>query len=165
MTMKKAATFGALLTVMVAAAAMISGFYPIQSQFTAKDLKSTLEGMGYELKVLEDEVGKEKWEFTISRHELDIPVGAEISASKNYIWLTVYLGDIKDIGAVKASKLVGLLKGNAKVQPAQFYITDSDGLWCALPMDNRGVTAPIMKRCVDLLVDAVGKNQDLWEGF
>lgn len=127
-------------------------------KLTAASLKTMVDGLGYESKVLNADAGKEKYEISMKTDKLNIPVGAEVSPSGNYIWLTVFLGENK---ATKPHE--ELLKSNGSVQPTFFYITSKGNLMAAMAMDNRAITAPIMKRCLDKLVSDVDKTADVWQ--
>ena len=129
----------------------------------AAQLKKALEDIGYETKVLNATVGKEKYEFVVEKSDLKIPIGAEISGSKNYLWLTVKLADAPKNFADKGEKLGALLKANSKVQPCQFYITDGGALMIALPVENRALTNPILRRRIDFLADRVVEQKALWQ--
>lgn len=124
----------------------------------AAGLKSAVEGLGYETKDIGTGPGKEKYEFKIEKGGLNIPVGAEVSPSKNYIWLTVNLGS--DSGKLNYQEL---LKRNAKIQPSFFYLTSNGALMMAEAIDNRLVTSPIMRRVVDKLTTDVSDTKDLWQ--
>lgn len=135
----------------------------VDGAWDAATLKKAIQDIGYEPKPLGETAGKEKFEFKVEKSNLNIPVSAEISTSKNYLWLTVRLGDapteFKDAGV----KLGALLKANAQVQPNQFYITAKGALMMALPVDNRGMTNAILRRRVDFLTNAVVEQKDVWQ--
>jgi len=124
----------------------------------AAGLKAAIVGLGYETKDIGTGPGKEKYEFKIEKGDLNIPVGAEVSPSKNYIWLTVNLGT--DSGKLNYQEL---LKRNAKIQPSFFYVTTNGSLMLAEAIDNRLVTSPIMRRVVDKLTADVVDTKDLWQ--
>lgn len=132
-------------------------------RISAAQVKSMIEGLGYELKTLNSEVDKEKYEFTITRGGYDIPVAAEISPSKNYLWLTVFLGPAPKAADTAASKFEAFLKANFDVQPCQFYITTKGNLMMAIALDNRNITAPFLKTKIDKIVDDTVKKADLWK--
>lgn len=128
-------------------------------KLTAATLRNMLQGMGYEVKVLNAAEGKEKYEVPLKSTSLDIPVAFEISASTNYVWLTVFLGENKS-----TTKHEALLKENFNVQPTFFYITTKNNLMAAEAVDNRALTPVALKRCVDKLVADVDKTAKVWGG-
>lgn len=131
------------------------------SRLDASALKKMMEGLGCELKALNEEAGKEKWEFSNEKGGLTIPIAVELSASGNYIWMTVFLGsDMTD--EKLREKGPGLLRGNFKVQPSQFYVTEKGNLMLGMAVDNRGVTSTWMRRCIDKVLADVADNQGLW---
>ncbi|MBS1724254.1 MAG: hypothetical protein JSS66_15025 [Armatimonadetes bacterium] len=116
-------------------------------------LKQALTEMGYEPKELSDK----KWEVKVTKNNYDVPIAAEISASGNYIWLTVYLGD------KPADEKAGrLLKRNFKIQPSQFYVTEKGNLMMAIPSENRGMTNAVLKKAVEKVSDDVVSSVEDW---
>lgn len=131
------------------------------NQIDGPKLKEMIVNIGYETRDLNSEKGKEKYEFTLKKGGLNIPVGAEISPSKNYIWLTVFLGDSKELSDLPG-RSVNLLKQNFKVQPSLFYITEKGNLMIAMAIDNRSVDPPVLRRCLEKVTDDVVSSQALW---
>lgn len=123
----------------------------------AASLKSMIVGLGYEVKDIGTEVGKEKYEFTVKTTGFNVPMGAEISPSKNYIWLTASLGQVKE-----TTKFRELLRANGVVQPTQFYITSKDNLMIALAIENHGVTPVWMRKGIDKVAKDVGDQASAW---
>jgi hypothetical protein len=150
-----------LVLVVVAALAAFSVQTPAE-RLDASGLKGMLEGLGYELKPLNTEPGKEKWELKVVQSDLEIFIGAELSSSKNYIWLTVFFKPDFTASAAPAASLHRLLKGNASVQPSQFYITDSNNLMMALPVENRSVTPVMLRRAIEKIAADVVATKDIW---
>ena len=152
-------TFASFLLLVVAAFAL-QGFVPNQAQaIDRKQLRDMLVQLGYDVKDIVKDAGKEKYSVTVTKEGLDIPIGYEISPSGSYIWLTVNLGDAPKEGS---EKTLNLLKQNAKIQPTFFYITDSGRLMCALPIDNRGVTNAILRTRSETISDNVAKTNEYW---
>lgn len=148
---------------LVAVVAALAAFAAQNDRLDAAGLKKMLEGMGYELKTLSAEAGKEKWEFTVTKDDLDVFIGAELSASKNYIWLTVFFKpDVTE--STSAANLHALLMANARVQPAHFYISSSNQLMMGFPIDNRSVTPAVLRRAIDSLTSGVVSTEDIWGG-
>lgn len=151
--------FASFLFVVVSAF-LVFGFVANQApQIDRKQLREMLVQLGYEVKDLVADPGKEKYTVTITKDGLDIPIGYEISPSNTYIWLTVNLGKPAE---ESSTKNIALLKQNAKIQPTFFYVTDSGRLMAGLPIDNRGVTNAILRLRSDSIVDGVVKTKDLW---
>jgi hypothetical protein len=141
------ATFG-----MLQAAAPIEG----------PGLKTMFEGLGYSVKELETTVGKEKYEITVKREDFTVPIAAEVSPSKSYVWLTVNLGPAKPADAATASGFRTLLTQNGSIQPVQFYITSKGLLMLGFPIDNRGITPLIMRARLDKIAADVAKSSTEW---
>ena len=129
-------------------------------QITRPQLREMLVQLGYEVKDIVKDAGKEKYSVTLVKSGLDIPVGLEISPNSKYIWLTVNLGDApKDTATVNQV----LLKQNSKIQPSFFYITDKGRLMMGLPLDNRGITNAFLRDRVETISENVGKTKDIWQ--
>lgn len=129
----------------------------------AARLKQAIADIGYEPKALNTTQDKEKYEFKVERGGLTVPVGSELSGSKNYLWLSVYLKDAPKDFAAHGEKLGNLLKANSKVQPAQFYITEKGALMIAVAMENRAMTNAILRRNVERLVNDVVEQKAAWQ--
>ena len=141
---------------------LVSGFrYGTCDQLDRKQLREMLVQMGYTVNDLEKAPGKEKYSVTVTRGGLNVPVALEISANNNFVWLTVYIGAPKPDNAAFN---YGLLKKNADIQPAQFYITKSDKLMLAFPIANQGITNASLKDRLEGIIDTVVATKDVWGG-
>lgn len=125
-------------------------------------LKKGIEDIGYETKTLNKEEGKETYEFKVTRGGLDIPIMAEITSSKSYIWLTAVVGFLKE-GEGDAAKYRKLLQANAEIQPCHFFITKGDRLKIAIALDNRGMTNPALRKSVEKLANDVVGTKAIWQ--
>lgn len=150
-----AAISGAVMLGLLTGAPAAAGQDDIQ--LSATKLKAVVEGLGYEVKALSTEEGKEKYEFKVTKGSLDVPMAVEISPSKNYIWLTVFLGPSKPNHPFEE-----LLKKNGAIQPSFFYITSKGNLMMGIPMDNRSVNPASMKRNIDKIAADVSDTESLW---
>jgi hypothetical protein len=126
----------------------------------AQQLKNLLTQMGYTVKDLISDPGKEKYEVDLTSATLNVPIAYEFSPSKNFIWLTVNLGKPKGDTSVANANL---LKRNTDIQPCQFYITASGALMLGLAIENRGLTPAIMRRHTDKVVSDVSSTATLWQ--
>lgn len=129
------------------------------NRIDAPKLREMIVNLGYTVNDLSTEPGKEKYEFTITTGGFDIPIAAEISASKNYLWLTAFLGAPP---AETSEKNAAMLKQNFKVQPTLFYITEKGNLMMGLPCDNRDITPDVLRRNATKLAEDVAKTSDIW---
>lgn len=129
-------------------------------QITRTKLREMLVELGYEVTDIVKDEGKEKYSVKFSRDGLDIPVGFEISPSNTYVWLTVNLGDAPTEGNAKC---LTLLKQNSKIQPTFFYITDSNRLMAALPVENRNITNAVLRLRAESVSANVGKTKEFWQ--
>jgi hypothetical protein len=128
-------------------------------QITRAQLRTMLVQLGYEVKDLEKEPGKEKYEIKLVTAGYNVPMGVEISPSGNYIWLTVFLKGETPSG----EKAVKLLRRNAEIQPSFFYVTKSDRIMLALPVENRNVSNPVLKSRLEKVAGDVDKSADDWK--
>jgi hypothetical protein len=123
----------------------------------AAGLKTMVSGLGYEVKDLVTEVGKEKYQFTVKTGKFNVPIGVEIAPSKNYIWLTANLGKV-----TSKTKYEELLRSNALIQPSQFYVSSAGYLMIAIPVENHGVTPAWMRKSVDKLAKDLSDQATVW---
>jgi len=146
----------------LAAAVMIPSPVRAQSsQLTGPAVNDMVKNMGYTTKVLEAAEGKEKYEFLITRDGFDVPIAFEVSASKNYLWLTVFLGkttDLKDYASIAPK----LLKSNHDIQPSFFYVTSKENLMLGIALENRGIDAAVLRRCIDKIAKDTTSTSKLW---
>jgi hypothetical protein len=157
-------SLGLLLGAVVAAIALVPsriGAQGAAGQLDATKLRDLIRNMGYEVKDLNTEAGKEKYSFEIKTEKHNVPMGAEISPSKNYIWLTVNLGSTSQYADLP-DRSVKLLKQNAAIQPDFFYITSKDNLMLAVAADNRNMGPADFKRLVDKLAKDVDDTATIW---
>lgn len=123
-------------------------------------LRNILVELGYEVKDIVRDAGKEKFSVTMTKDGLDVPIGYEISPSGSYIWLTVNLGKPS---ADSANQALSLVKQNAIIQPCLFYITKSGTLMLGLPIENRGVTNALIRKLSDVVTNRVSETRNLWQ--
>jgi len=143
--------------------AVLMSALPIsQDRLDAAGLKAMTEGLGYELRPLSQEVGKEKWEFKVTQGDLDIPIGIELSASKNYVWLSVLVAPGVQATSLKPEAVWAILRQNGSIQPSQFYATNKDSLMVALAVENRGLTPAVLRRAIDKIAADVVSTQAVW---
>jgi len=129
-------------------------------QLTAAQLRDMLVQLGYTVKDNNTTPGSEKYEVNNTTATLNVPVAYELSASKNFIWLTVNLGKPSaDTSVMNAA----LLKQNFKIQPCQFYITGKGNLMMGMAVENRGVTNAILRRHTDKIIADVSSTTAFWQ--
>jgi hypothetical protein len=129
-------------------------------QLTRKELREKLVQLGYEVKDLVTDPGKEKYSVKLTKDGLDIPVAAEISGNTKYIWLTVNLGP----APTDAQSLNNTyLKKNAEIQPNFFYITESGKLMMGLPLNNLGITNAFLRDRIENIAGSVATTKSLWQ--
>lgn len=149
-------------SILLICAIIFSGFSNFQNcdPLSRPQLREMLVQMAYEVKDIVKDPGKEKYSVVITREGLDVPIGIELSGNSKYIWLTVNLGDFKP---ENANRNVELLKQNSKIQPHQFYVTESGRLMMGLPMENRGVTNVMLREKLESIAGNVGKTKTIWQ--
>lgn len=124
-----------------------------------KGLRNLLVTAGYTIKDLNTTEGQEKYELTIRKDGLDIPIAIEITPSTNYIWFTVNLGPAPGDGDLQHAQL---LKQNGMIQPSQFYISSSGKLMIGLPVENKSVTIASLIRNMDTITGKVTETKSYW---
>lgn len=144
------------------AALTFSGFERFQTcaPINRAQLKEMLTQLGYEPKALVSDPGKEKYEVSITREGLDIPIGCEISGNEKFVWLTVNLGNAQPDNTARS---IALLRQNAKSQPSHFYVTEAGKLMMGLPVENKGVTNANLRERMETIASRVGEAKALWQ--
>lgn len=127
---------------------------------TSAQLKEKLIQLGNEVRDINATAGSEKYEVKYSTSTFDVPVAYELSGSKNFVWLTVFLGMPRaDTSVMNAT----LLKQNFSIQPCQFYITTKGNLMMGMAIENRGLTNAIIKKHSDKIVADVVSTASFWQ--
>lgn len=137
------------------------GIQSEEKALTGTELKAMVANLGYTPKDLEPNPEKLKIEFTVTKESLDIPVAAEVSGSKRYVWLTAFLGDKSKMDAFE-QKAVKLLDKNFSIQPTMFYTTTKGNLMIGICVENRNVTPAILKWRIEKLVGDVASTEEVW---
>lgn len=127
---------------------------------TRAQLKEKLVEMGFEVKAINEQAGKEKYLVNHAGSGFNVPVGYEMSPSTNFIWLTANLGKAENLTGEKAMQMI---KENAKIQPCFFYITSSGAIMMGLGVENRGVSIAILRRHIDKFVGDVSRTSAVWQ--
>ncbi len=122
-------------------------------------LRSMVDNLGYATKSLGDDGAK--FEFTVKKGTLDVPIAGEVSASKRFVWLTCFLGKVSEVKGFD-SKTGKFLERVFKVQPSHFYVTDKGNLMLGLAIDNRGITPAILRHRIDKIAADTDSSLDLW---
>ena len=129
---------------------------------TGPEVKTMVQNLGFEVKDLNTETGKEKIEFMVQRDGFDVWLASEVSGSKRFIWITAFLGDSTKIANFSA-RAPKMLEQNYKIQPSQFYVTDKGSLYMAIAVDNRNVTPAALRWRIDKLASDVTSSAELWK--
>ncbi len=87
----------------------------------------------------------------------------EISGSRKKLWITAFLLEVKEPDRVPADRWRALAAKNFSIQPAQFYLTAWNGLHMGYAIDNRGVTAGILRNDIQFLAEQLHATRDVWE--
>lgn len=122
-------------------------------------LREMLVQLGYTVKDVDTVKGREKFEIKTTKDGLDVPILYQISASGSYMWLTVSLGNAP---ANESIINAALLKQNAKIQPCQFYTTESGKLMMGLAVDNRGINNAQLRRYTEFITGKVVDTKPFW---
>ena len=149
-------------TLFILSFAIITSAHGQQScdQITRAQLRDKLVQLGYDVKDLVKDAGKEKFSVTLTKEGLDIPVAVEISGNTKYIWLTVNLGNPPtQLEAMNNT----LLKKNADIQPSFFYITEGGKLMMGLPLNNLGITNAFLRDRMESIAGNVVSTRSLWQ--
>lgn len=155
--MKRSKYFSSILPMLAAAFLAIGQSTPATAadQLDAPGLRQMLVKLGYEVK----DLNPTKFQIPMKRDGLDVPIAAEVSASKNYVWLTANLGQNR-----ASLGFENLLKQNMFIQPSFFYITNkSDRLMIGLPINNQALSEAVMTRSIEKLTADVAATKAYWQ--
>lgn len=130
------------------------------SPITGSELRTMLINMGYTTKDLNTTPGSEQVQIKNTTSGLDIYLLCEVSPSKNFVWFTALLNSDS---TNYQSRTKDLLKQNGIVQPAQFYISKNGSLKFGLAAENRGITAAILRRHIDMVSSNIANTKSFWE--
>lgn len=131
---------------------------PATTTLTPASLKQTLVGMGYDV----NDLGNGSMEVKTVTGNMTVFVVAQFSKSGQKLWLTVNLGDLSDEDQANAPKLLSILRKNADIQPAQFYVYHNTNLRFGSPIENRGLTPATMRAALESVTETVYATKDLW---
>ena len=127
---------------------------------TRPQLRELLMQMGFTVNDIVKTEGKEKYEVSHPGPGFNVPLGYEISASTNFIWLTAFLGKPENLSDEKSTEMI---RKNADIQPCFFYVTASGNIMMAVAVENRGVTSAILRRHIDKIVGDVSNTATIWQ--
>jgi hypothetical protein len=138
----------------------------VNQALTPDDLGKLLTDMGYEPKKIDDNT----YEVIIKRDGWAVYLRCCFSSDKTKLWLISSLGDIKDINQAPADVLANLLIANFNHGPSAFYLEDADAnnkaakrLKIGRPVDNRAITASILRQQIDAIFSTIRETKDLWK--
>jgi len=151
---------GFVMALCIACLLPLAGIAQDCAPMTTVQLREKLVQMGFEVKNINEKAGEEKYSVNHPGSGFNVPVGYEISPSKNFIWLTANLGKVENVTPEKSLEMV---KENAKIQPCFFYITAKGFVMMGLGVENRGVSTAILRRHIDKFVADVSKTSAVWQ--
>ncbi|HEV7689648.1 MAG TPA: hypothetical protein VGO52_02440 [Hyphomonadaceae bacterium] len=122
-------------------------------------LKTMLDGMGYETKAL-----SKGFLITYKRDTWSLYVQIVISPDGTKLGLNANLGDVADLSTVPAKKWLDLLVSNGKIDPAVFYVDETNKkLYLHRVLDNRGVTPAILRVQFEKFIGNITDTSDVWD--
>jgi hypothetical protein len=130
---------------------------------TDAQLKEMLELLGYD--VQEDKSSSNPtYTIKVVRKNLTYTLTVSLSGSKTKLWASSALAELKTEHASQPDKLLKLLELNQKIGPSHFYYYDKfKMIYIAKPMDNRGVTAKLLREHIDELMEQIIANEPFWD--
>ncbi|TAH00412.1 MAG: hypothetical protein EAZ17_06375 [Sphingobacteriales bacterium] len=149
----------AVLLIVLSLTLSLQGIAQDGNPITQPKLREMIVQLGYTVKDIDTAKGKEKFEIKTTKDGLDVPILYQISSSGSYMWLTVSLGNAP---AIESILNASLLKQNAKIQPCQFYTTESGKLMMGLAVDNRGINNAQLRRYTEFITGKVVETKAFW---
>jgi hypothetical protein len=138
---------------------------PAAGVLTPATLEKTLTDMGLEPKKVNDRA----WDVKLSRDGWDFSIRISLTASGQTLWLTATLVQVGDINKVPAQALAKLLKGNFDYGPCMYYFfadpkkTGAGSVVMGRAIDNRGLTAALIRAELDRICTNVKSSHPLWK--
>jgi hypothetical protein len=129
---------------------------------TDAKLKEMLETLGYEPREEKIKDGM-NYQVFITVDGLKYDVTVQISPNKEKIWTTIPLADMNDEHLKMASRWVKLTQLNDEIGPCYFrYNLQYKRLYMTRPMDNRGVTAKLLRDHLERHTDRCAETKLHW---
>ena len=137
---------------------------PVAGQINAEQLQEMLENLGYDVKVEKLASGNTLHWIKIKNKGSTYEVNVNISPSKTKLWTSVGLADVKPEHLAQADRMVKLLELNQKTGPTHFYYyAVHKMIYAAKPMDNRGVTAKLLREHLEDLMTQLATTEEHWD--
>ena len=131
----------------------------VQASLTDTSLLQLLTDMGFEPKKL-----KQGYVVAIKQGEWTYNVQFVISANKEKLGLNANMGSVEDASAVTAAQWMGLLAANTDIAPSFFYYNKMNHiLYMHRVLDNRYLTAAILRQQIDAFTGNIKETADLWK--
>lgn len=129
-------------------------------RLTDPQLFSLLQGLGVE----PTKLSEVSFRVTVKQDAWTVPVQFALSRSEDRIWITAFLGEVKEAELVPAAALRALLSAYEKIAPAHFFLKEGGRkLHVGMAIDNRGVTAAVLRRDLDHLCAAIRATAEIWD--
>lgn len=161
MTRTTTAFFGGAALATAMGTASLLGLQSEEKVIDGNELKTMVANLGFTTKDLSTDPAKPKTELVVTQGGFDIPIAAEVTSSKRFIWLTAFLG-VKSSFADFDTRATKLLDSNYTIQPTQWYTTSKGNLMIGIAIENRNVTPAHLKWRIDKLATDVVNTKDLW---
>lgn len=139
-------------------------------RLTETDVKSMLEKMGHEIETLTTTSGALKFQVRLKRGNWTIPLTAELSPNKRFLWISNFVGPMPEDSTPLGDALARLLEANWSNAPAFFSINVADTkagkqrrLYLQRPMENQGITETELSQVIDAVADVVQRTAPIWQ--
>ena len=134
---------------------------------TKADLEKFLKDMGYEPK----QSGDTGFNIVLKRDSWTVYFTCALSADGSKLYLMSTLENIEDITKVPADVLANLLEGSYNTSAASFYLRKAGNdknknarvLKVAFLVDNRAITAAVLRDGIDQLFTTIKDTKSLWK--
>jgi len=130
-----------------------------QDSLTDESLKSLLDGMGLEPKKL-----SKGYLIAIKREAWTYNMQLVLSGDGTKLGINANLGVVDKPEEVPASAWLALLQANSEIDPSSFYFEkEQKKLYLHRVLDNRGLTAVVVRKQVEAFCDNLKSTGDLWK--
>ncbi|HWA98940.1 MAG TPA: hypothetical protein VG713_10630, partial [Pirellulales bacterium] len=132
-------------------------------RLTVDDINTMLQNFGYETTPGQYNDGSKYVSVKIPRGDWTFSFTFDLSSDQSNIWLSAWLGTVKDPSMVRADRLLPLLEAEGNVWPGYFaYHSDSKDVYFYRPIVNSNLTPVTMRQTLDGAMDSMQSTGDLW---
>lgn len=126
------------------------------SVITPDNLKSALEGLGFEPK----DLGSNTYQIEVES-QFKVFMSLSFSKDQSKLWMSVFFGELDDPARFSSERLTKMLQSNFKTGTS-FFCLDEKKLKMSRPVDSRGLTRALVRKEIEAHARNVAQTESLW---